>query len=179
MKGIILEQERGKERGEEVVSVHTTERLPEWMVPNDDEEDAGSSKVEGEIELSGAKEALEMPNKVPQSYSSHKDWGWRVGPEDGAWDETNIYPWISQEEMQEVLTWGTNLPESAGKHFFVHALDEGTIGITIIASVEEPSVSTEDSEKVRVLIMWRNRDGDWIAIPQHAVCCAWGHVTNR
>ena len=98
--------------------------------------------------------------------------GWRIGPGDHTFDETKIYPWISKAEMRTVLKWVKSLPGSGLKHFFVHAICNEGLAVTLTPTETNMQQTLEELDDARILEMWRGVNGDWIAIPKHSVLCA-------
>jgi uncharacterized protein (DUF433 family) len=103
----------------------------------------------------------------------------RVGPGDSTFDVTKIYPWISREEMQEIANWIKGLPENDGKHYFVHAWDEEELAVTLVSREDEAPANLRKLAGAQILRLWRNVNEDWIAIPQHALECAWKAVADK
>ena len=109
----------------------------------------------------------------PESASRPDGQGWTIGPGDGSYNPEQAYPWISQEDMEELKTWVSRQHRSKGKHFYVHAIDHREIAITLAATEQEPTTILRKSDRTRIARMWHNPYLGWAGHPQHTVTCAW------
>ena len=102
--------------------------------------------------------------------------GWRIGPGDETIDLAKTYPWISRGEVERIAEWIEGLPYSSGKFYFIHALDEDVLAVTLIAREDERPRNLQTNGEAQILRLWRNVNWDWLAIPQHSMKCAWRSV---
>ena len=103
---------------------------------------------------------------------------WYLGPGLETFDENQEYPWVSRGEMRQLISWTEKVMGKNLQHVYIHAIDSERIAIVVVAEKYDGEIPLGELDKQRILVVWRNEEGELTGHTCHTAECATEALKN-